>query len=289
MKSNSENISSSRRFVMSVDVDSWSSLLRFYSVDHNPSCADLQANVEDGLEKLLNLFEKHGVKATFFVPGEVAQKHFRTIKAIAEDGHEVACHGLSHEKNECVLCFEDQKARIEKATSIIESVTGTKPSGFRAPCLRANNATLQILNELEFSYDSSFLPMLIPNMYGSFSTKSKPYYPLSNNRGILEIPVSTNPIIPLPLSGSWMRNLGLSWIKLGTKMLFNLGHPVIIYIHPRDVVSLPSMPKVPWHVYRKTGNHCLKMLDELLGYVRLLGGKTLRAIDLASEIKSQGI
>lgn len=272
---------------MSVDVDSWSSLLKFYSVDHDPAEVEKQVPVEDGIEKLLDLFEKHDVKATFFVPGDVAQNHSHLIKAIVKSDHEVACHGLSHEKSECLGCFEEQKAQIEKAASIIENATGQKPAGFRAPCLRANMITLEILDKMRFLYDSSFLPMLIPTQYGSLSFKSKPHYPLAKKDSILEIPVSTNPIIPLPLSGSWMRNLGLSWIKFGTKTLFNLGRPIMVYIHPRDVVSLPQMPNVPWHVYRKTGKHCLEMLDELLGYVRLLGGQVLRAIDLASEIKIQ--
>ncbi|NWG11510.1 polysaccharide deacetylase family protein [Candidatus Bathyarchaeota archaeon] len=283
MKLTNENVPFSKRFIMSVDVDSWSSLLRFYSVNHNPEKTDIQVDVEDGIDKLLNLFEKHAVKATFFVPGDVAQKHSQMIRAIAEDGHEVACHGLHHDRNECLLGLEEQRAYIEKAVAILKNATGLKPLGFRAPCLRANDTTLRILDGMGCLYDSSFLPMFIPGTYGSLSFKFKPYYPFSKNRSLIEIPISTNPIAPLPLSGSWMRNLGLSWIKFGTKMLFDLGNPVMIYIHPRDVVSLPRMPNVPWHVYRKTGKACLKMLDELLGYVKLLRGRTIRAMDLALE------
>jgi hypothetical protein len=47
------------------------------------------------------------------------------------------------------------------------------------------------------------------------------------------------------------------------------------------------MPNVPWHVYRKTGNDCLKMLDKLLEYVELLGGQTVKAMDLALRLKHQ--
>ena len=268
-------------FIMSMDVDGWSSLLSFYSVVHDPSEADRQVDVEEAISKLLCLFEKHEVEATFFVTGEMAQKHADAIKKIIQDGHEVACHGLYHEKNECLLGREEQKARIEKATSIIRNITGQKPLGFRAPCLRANKTTLEIISEIGFLYDSSFLPMFIPGYYGSFSLKFRPFYFHANNGSLLEIPVSTNPIVPLPLGGSWMRNLGLSWVRFGIKTLFNLGYPVMFYIHPRDILSLPSMPGVPWHVYRKTGKHCLKMLDELLKYVKQLGGQTSRAIDLA--------
>ena len=286
MRKYAENTSFVHRFAMSVDVDGWSSLLRFYSVDHNSSEAGLQVNVSDGILKLLNLFEKHGIKATFFVTGEMAEKHAEEIRAIIKNGHEVACHGLYHEKNECLLSKEEQRDRIEEATRIIEKVIGQQPVGFRAPCLRANRITLEVLDEIGYLYDSSFLPMFIPGYYGSLSFRFKPYYPFSKYSGeLLEIPISTNPIIPLPLSASWMRNLGLIWVKFGIKMLFNMKSSVMFYIHPRDVLHLPLMSGVPWHVYRNSGNYCLKMLDELLGFVKNLGGRITRAMDLAFEAK----
>lgn len=285
MKQHPAPTSFANSFVMSMDVDGWSSLLRFYSITHNPSKADRQVDIEYGISKILCLLEKHGIKATFFVTGEMAQKHADAIKMIVHYGHEVACHGLYHEKNECLVGKEEQKKRIEKAASIIKSTTGQKPKGFRAPCLRANKATLGALSEIGFVYDSSFLSMFIPGYYGSLSFKFKPYYALPHSE-ILEIPISTNPIIPLPLSGSWMRNLGLSWVKFGIKTLFNLKCPVMFYLHPRDILSLPPNPGVPWHVYRNTGKYCLKMLDELLEYVKQSRGQTSRAIDLALEVKS---
>jgi peptidoglycan/xylan/chitin deacetylase (PgdA/CDA1 family) len=271
---------------MSVDVDGWSSLLRFYSIAHDPSEVDLQVNVVNGIEKLLHLFKEHDVKATFFVSGEMAKKYADAIRTIIHDGHEIACHGLYHERNEYLLRREEQRATIEEATNIIENLTGRKPLGFRAPCLRANKTTLDLLNEKGYLYDSSFLPMFLPGYYGSLSFKFKPYFPSSKHSGILEIPISTNPIIPLPFSGSWMRNLGLTWVEFGIKMLFNMKSSVMIYIHPRDVLDLPLMPRVPWHVYRNTGNCCLKMLDELLSFVNKIGGRITRAVDLALAAKN---
>ena len=284
MKQFALNKSIARLFVMSVDVDGWSSLLRFYSIAHDPSEADLQVNVVNGIEKLLHLFAEHDVKATFFVTGEMAKKHPDAIRMIMDDEHEIACHGLYHERNEYLLTREEQKASIEKATNIIENITGRKTLGFRAPCLRANQATLEVLNEIGYLYDSSFLPMLLPGYYGSLSFRFKPYYPSTKYSEFLEIPISTNPIIPLPFSGSWMRNLGLTWVKFGVRMLFNMKSSVMIYIHPRDVLDLPFVPEVPWHLYRNTGNCCLKMLDELLTFIDKIGGRTTRAMDLREHV-----
>ena len=274
-----------RQFIMSVDVDGWSSLLRYYSIDHDANEANRQVCVEKGIDKLINLIDKHNIKATFFITGEMAINHPKKVKEIVQVGHEVACHGLYHDKNECLLDKLEQKKRIVKAMTILENITGIKPLGFRAPCLLANKTTLEVLSEMGFLYDSTFLPMIIPGQYGSFSFKFSPYQPIINNNNFIEIPVSSNPIIPFPLSGSWLRNLGPSWVKFGIRTLFNLGYPVMIYVHPRDIMSLPSINGVPSHVYRKTGDDCLKMVDKILGYVKQLGGRTSRAIDLATNFR----
>ena len=275
----------SRSFIMSVDVDSWSSLLSFYSVKHDVDKVERQVSVEEGLDVLLDLFERNHVKATFFVPGEVAERHPLKIKEIAEKGHEVACHGLMHERNECLLGGDEQRSRIEKAKHIVEETTRRKTVGFRAPCLRANNVTMAILSEMGFWYDSSYLPMLIPGSYGSFSLQLKPHMLTFKEGSIVEIPVSTNPVFPLPLSASWMRNLGLLHVKSGIRMLFARGYPVMFYIHPRDVFNLPRVAGVPWHLYRNVGARSVEMLNEILAYVKGLGGKVLRAKDFALEFK----
>jgi hypothetical protein len=252
-------------------------------------------SIEDGLQILLQLLNKHEIKATFFVPGKVAEKHVEAIGLIGKDGHEVACHGLYHEKNECLLSMSDQRNRIKEASRIIARVHGAPPRGFRAPCLRINNITLDVLEECGYTYDSSILPTSIPGYYGSPMAPTRPYNPSQlsiRKKGslkLLEIPVSINPVVPIPLSAAWMRNLGLSWVKFGLRTNFALGNPVVFYIHPRDVVSLPKIRGVPWHVYRNTGKKCLRVLDELLKYVKQSGCQTLRAIDFALGLRSEKI
>jgi len=276
-----------RCFVMTVDVDSWSSLLRFYSVDHDPSAADHKVDVMDGILRLLKLFEKHKIKATFFIPGEVALKFTSAVEKISRSDHEVACHGLAHEKNECLLDKASQKQRIEEATRIIEEKNGSQPRGFRAPCLKMNETTLEILEEFEYIYDSSIVPTFVPGYYGSPLSPLKPYNPSwasmqkKGSRKLLEIPVSVNPLIPLPLSAAWMRNLGSSWVKFGIKTNFALGNPVVLYVHPRDVVSLPKVDGVPWHLYRNVGDSALQMLDEIILYAKKCDATFMKAIDLA--------
>lgn len=277
-------------FVLSVDVDGWSSLLRFYSVKHDPAKVDSQVDIGRGIMKLLRLFERNDINATFFVTGEMAKKHKIELKAVYEEGHEVACHGLTHDKDECLLPFNEQKMRIKEASEILQVETGVKPKGFRAPCLQANGETVKVLEELEYVYDSSVLPSLVPGYYGYLTTFSAPYYPSvsslvrKGNSTILELPVSVNPIFRVPLSASWMRNLGAKWVKMGIKWNFRLGNPVVFYVHPRDVMALPRVEDVPWHVYKNTGEKTINMLDEVIDCAKRQG-KIVRAIDLAENFK----
>jgi len=274
---------------MTVDVDGWSSLLSFYSVDHDPLLAALQVSVEEGVLRLLNLFEKHEIKATFFVPGRIAEENPSVVRKIYRTGHEVACHGLTHEKNEFLRDEFHQRNNIEEATRIIEGISGTSPIGFRAPCLRANETTMAILGEYGYFYDSSVLPFFVPGYYGLSGAPLRPYHPslLSLKKEglhrLLEIPISINPIIRLPLSAAWMRNLGLCWVKFGVKMNFRFGNPVVFYVHPRDVVSLPRVRRVPSHVYRNVGDPTLEMLSHIIRYGKSLGLRFTRADDFIRE------
>jgi len=275
-------------FVMSVDVDSWSSLLRFYSVEHDPVEANSQVEIDYGISKLLYLFRKHKVRATFFVPGEVAKIGRQAIKSAIEEGHELACHGLAHDKNECLLPFSDQFARIKEASEALRREIGDAPRGFRAPCLRANGETIRVLKRLGYVYDSSVLPSYVPGYYGYLTGIPRPYQPSFSSlremgtSGILELPVSVNPFLGIPFSAAWMRNLGVSWVKTSIKMNFNMNRPVVFYIHPRDVSHLPKVKGLPWHVYRNAGERAFRMLDEIMEYVKR-HGKFVSGLDLAEK------
>jgi peptidoglycan/xylan/chitin deacetylase (PgdA/CDA1 family) len=272
---------------MTVDVDDWSSLLAFYSVRHDKSMANAQANVEDGLIRLIKILDEHQIKATFFVPGEVARKHSQIIRNIAKDGHEIACHGLVHEKNEFLLKKHRQEENIKEATKIIEGIAGKKPVGFRAPCLRANSTTLEVLQDHGYVYDSSIAPTFVPGYYGYLNAPLKPYHPSCQSISkigacsILEIPISVNPLMHLPLSAAWMRNLGYSWVRIGIDMNLRLGNPVMFYIHPRDVVTLPKESGAPWHVYRNTGDVAVKTLNRIVRHAKKSGAEFINAADFA--------
>jgi len=255
-------------FIMTIDVDP-----PLYSI---PSFV-----IEDGVISLLKLLDEYMVKATFFVPSVVAEKFPATIEGIVKRGHEVSCHGLKHDPLEATLDVNKQIRMIRTATEIIQSTTGLRPVGFRAPLFRINRNCWIALQKNGYVYDSS---VVCSPFYGTHRVffPAKPFLlpvPKTNeNHGLLEIPVSVNPFLPFPLGGAWLRFFGSRWSKIGVKLNFIFQTPVVFYIHPKDVI--PGIYGRGWYSYRNTAS-CMKMLDETIKYAKQSGAKFLRAYELA--------
>lgn len=237
--------------------------------------------VEYGVEDFLKLFDTHAIKATFFVPAVVAEKFPTTIKKILKKGHEVACHGLRHNKREATLDINKQVQIIRTATDIIQSVTGSRPHGFRAPVFNINRNCWIALQKNDYVYDSSVVSSLFYGEYKNpFSTKP---YPLLFSRknetySLFEVPISVNPFLPFPLGGAYLRIFGTKWCKLGIKINFLCGNPVVFYIHPKDVI--PRAWGLSWWWYRNT-NNCMKMFEEIIEYVKRCGAEFMKASEIA--------
>jgi hypothetical protein len=179
--------------------------------------------------------------ATFFVTGEVAENCPEVVKDIVNSGHEVGCHGMWHEKFDTFNRAE-QSQRIVRATEQIAECAGQRPRGFRAPQHRANAETLQVLEELDYLYDSSVLPKT-PFMRPEIRKKLRflkapnhPYYPSRTDitkRGncrVLELPCSTF-FLPF-MSSLTIRSNGMS--DLLARILAHRKWPIIYYLHSYD-------------------------------------------------------
>jgi peptidoglycan/xylan/chitin deacetylase (PgdA/CDA1 family) len=111
-----------------------------------------------GVPRILELLAKYDVKATFFVPAWDAERYPKSVKRIAQEGHEVAAHGYIHE-DFSKLGATEEKEIFHKAHEILTEIAGSPPRGFRsgAYCRPISPNTLRIAHELGYIYDSSFL------------------------------------------------------------------------------------------------------------------------------------
>lgn len=104
--------------------------------------------------RILELLKKYELPATFFVPGWVAENYPDAFRMIAENNHEVANHGYTHEKL-IEKTYEEQKEIFQRSQEIFEKLIGKKAKGFRTPSGDWSSETPKLLNEMGFLYSSS--------------------------------------------------------------------------------------------------------------------------------------
>lgn len=108
----------------------------------------------NGVDRLLRLFDDHGIRATFFVPAQETELHPDLIREIAAEGHEVAANGYAHEDHSSLGAAEADTLR--RAHDMLAACTGQAPLGWRAPEGLLSADTLRHLSSLGYLYDSSF-------------------------------------------------------------------------------------------------------------------------------------
>ena len=107
-----------------------------------------------GVWRLLDMLRTQGVKATFFVPALDAENNPAQVEAILKDGHEVAARGYAFEDHSQLR--DNERSVLARAHHALEKITGKAPLGWRAPQGLLSPATLGLLCELGYRYDSSF-------------------------------------------------------------------------------------------------------------------------------------
>lgn len=151
---------------------------RIYYPDINVEEGDIlrlgRTGIRFGLPRLLDTLSSYGVKATFFIPGQVAKHYPEAVKAIVKEGHEIGCHGNYHEIL-AHLTKEEQLRVLKEATTCLEELAGKPLEGFRMPEGEINEDTYEVLKELGYTYSSSL------------SDDDVPY--LREHCGIMELPI----------------------------------------------------------------------------------------------------
>jgi len=109
---------------------------------------------EVGSPRLLRLFEKFGIKTTWFIPGHSIETFPEQMKMVVDGGHEVGTHGYSHE-NPVAMTPQQERDVLEKCVGLVEDLTGKKPAGNSAPWWEPSDATNELLLKYGYKYDRS--------------------------------------------------------------------------------------------------------------------------------------
>jgi peptidoglycan-N-acetylglucosamine deacetylase len=116
-----------------------------------------------GIWRLLNILDKHGVKATFNTCGMTAELHPASVRAIVDRGHEIAGHTYSH-RAQWKLPYDEEVQEVRKTVDVIKKLTGARIVGWRCPIVQPSPNTLRILTEEGFVWDGDFLNYDLPYM-----------------------------------------------------------------------------------------------------------------------------
>lgn len=128
--------------------------------------------------RILDLLDRHGVTATFFMPAVCALLRPDEAPSYVARGHEVGVHGWIHERN-ALLPAEVELELIARSVRVFEDQLGSRPRGIRTPSWDFSPHTLSVIRELGFSYDSSLM------------ADTEPYELVDQGEptGVVEIPV----------------------------------------------------------------------------------------------------
>jgi polysaccharide deacetylase family protein (PEP-CTERM system associated) len=259
------------RNVMSVDVEDYFQVAAFadriprHEWDHWPRRVD--ANVD----RILGMFDEHGVKATFFTLGWVAERHPGVARRIVENGHELASHGYGHQRAS-EMSPEQFRQDVTRAKALLEDIGGVAVRGYRAPSFsigQANLWALDALAEAGYAYSSSIYP-IVHDHYGMPEAPRFPYRP-SRCPELLEVPPTTVKLAGrnLPAAGGGYFRLlpyGLSrWLMQRVNRAE--GRPCMFYFHPWEVD--PGQPRVDGANVRSRFRHYVN-LHRMEGKLRRL-------------------
>ena len=239
---------------------------------------------------LLDQLGPRGIRATFFIVGQIAQHNPGLIRAIHAAGHEVASHSWDHQRvhNFTPATFRED---VRQSKDALEQVTGEAVVGFRAPTfsvVRQTAFALDVLAELGMRYDSSIYPVR-HDRYGVPDAPRWPFRARGGSSTLLELPPATWRVLGanLPVGGGgYFRLFPLAVMERGIRQTMRQGQPpvVMLYFHPWEFD--PEQQRLP-----------LRRLNRFRTYVGLSRSRARltrlldrhdfqRAVDVAAELDS---
>ncbi|MCZ6872736.1 MAG: polysaccharide deacetylase family protein [bacterium] len=222
------------------------------------STAAAQFAMQVGISSILDVLQRFAMTATFAVPAVMADIYTEIVKAIVDNGHEVAALGFKHE-DVSQLDKKEERQRIEAATEILLRSSGQQPSGFYTLPRQSDPFAVGAIspNTMTLLIDAGYTYM------GNGLADDIPYYWVTDaqtNRCILTLPYSYHfndqyfLMYPPPGLGSGLENPKpfLTNCKLEFDAQYKRGRYFSMTLHP----------------YIIGFGHRLRILETVLSHIR---------------------
>jgi len=212
----------------------------------------------------LDLFAEAGIHATLFYTATFIDQYIgRLLPDVLKNGHEIACHGLTHGFEEEFDKMKENQVRdhLTKATKLLEDFSGQAIRSFRGPRVKTSAVTQGVLESLGYTADASvcsqrvdFISSNLIN-FGWIRAPRLPYHPhpkdayRSGNRRLWVVPVSA---IVLPFVSGTIYTFGVNYAKFLFQLLYReslkTGKPIMFLLHPAEFVPGTEKVEHPFHL-----------------------------------------
>ena len=252
---------------LSLDLDNeWS-----YRKTHgDPAWVTLPSYLDVVVPRVLDFLEARNLLITFFVVGQDAARpeNHKALRSIADRGHNIGNHSFHHEPWLHLYSREQIVEELTRAENVLEEVTGKRPVGFRGPGYSISKTLLEVLAEKGYQYDASSLPTFIGPLarlyyfmtaklddkqkqerkilFGTWKDALRPLKPYlwSTDNSLVEIPVTTMPLLRAPIHFSYViylsrfsKTLARAYFHLSLWLCRATGTMPSLLLHPLDFMG----------------------------------------------------
>ena len=230
-----------------IDVEDYFQVSNFAHLVSRGDWDRIPLRLRIGTEKLLATLDHHGVRATFFILGWIAERCPDLVRRIVAGGHEVGCHSHEHR-----LVYDQSRTQFRKdlrrSKQAIEDAAGVAVRSYRAPSFSITKHSidrLAVLVEEGFTTDSSVFPVL-HDRYGMPNAPLTPFRIQTASGPLTEVPGSVINLgrLRLPVGGGgYFRLYPYRFTSRCIRRLNAVGRPVNFYVHPWEFD--PDQPRMP--------------------------------------------
>jgi len=244
---------------LSFDIEDWFHMVEVRAVrdpSRWPQLSERSGLVERYTDRVLEMCESAGVRATFFILGWIADRHRSLVGRIASAGHELGTHSFWHRTVYDMTPEQFRRDLDESVAAIGAAAPGVPVRGFRAPSFSITPGAewaFDVLLDAGIAYDASLFPAA--RGHGGYPCPRGAHeLAAPSGRRLPELPMSVARVPPLPRpicysGGGYLRLLPMRAISAGIAAEAASGRPTVVYLHPRDLA--PDCPRVAMPPHRR--------------------------------------
>ena len=229
---------------LTIDVEDYFQVSAFAPCIARSEWDTRECRVERNVQRIMEMLDRHQVKATFFTLGWIAERYPELVREMARRGHEVASHGYAHQRasDQGRAEFLDD---IKRAKAILEDLSGQAVRGYRAPSFSIGTGNLwafDCLVEAGYQYSSSIYPI----KHDHYGIPDAPRFMHEVRPSLSEIPATTIRAFARNWPASGGGYFRLMPYALSRRLLRRVNDAdkaaAVFYFHPWEID--PQQPRV---------------------------------------------